>query len=66
MAAVDSFDTKKFFFFSRSAVEGEGQCYHALRENTAPVNHWGRYSTARNKIYDINKSFNTTNTLLLN
>lgn len=33
MAAVDSFDTKKsFFFFSRSAVEGEGQRYHALCE----------------------------------
>lgn len=47
MAAVDSFDTKKFFFsFTRSAVEGEGPRNHALRENTAPTGHWGRYSTA--------------------
>lgn len=56
MAAVDSFDTKKFFFFSRSAVEGEGQCYHALRENIALVSRWGRYSTVRNRLEAINKS----------
>lgn len=48
MAAVDSFDTKKFFFFSRSAVEGEGQRYHALcKDTTAAVRRW-RYRPSKN------------------
>lgn len=47
MAAVDSFDTKKFFFFSRSSVEGEGPRYHALRESSEDIIREGRSSTAR-------------------
>lgn len=31
---------KSFFSFSRSAVEGEGPRYHALRANASPVHRW--------------------------
>lgn len=49
MAAVDSFDTKKvFFFFSRSAVEGEGQRYHALCKSAAAAVHRGRCRSSTN------------------
>lgn len=49
MAAVDSFDTKKvFFFFSRSAVEGEGQRYHALGACTTAAVRGGRCRPSAN------------------
>lgn len=47
MAAVDSFDTKKFFFLFQIGWRGEGPRYHALRENTAPGGRRGRCGTAQ-------------------